>query len=89
MKNQIFGEAVKVTDSVLINDEMDGILGMGGSPSVFTSVFFNMISQGLISKPIFSYYLSRHVYNFMYDPFVVWTVIFSYDHNHVMHFVFQ
>ncbi|GFO43114.1 lysosomal aspartic protease [Plakobranchus ocellatus] len=60
VKNQIFGEAV-LESEVFLKIIADGILGMGfssisqmGQPTVFD----NMLSQGLVRAPVFSFYLS-------------------------------
>ncbi|KAG5339929.1 ASPP protease, partial [Acromyrmex charruanus] len=62
VQNQTFTEAV-TRDLTFAFLSYDGILGMGypeistkGVPPIFTS----MIEQGLVSAPVFSFYLNRH-----------------------------
>ncbi|XP_018406437.1 PREDICTED: lysosomal aspartic protease-like [Cyphomyrmex costatus] len=63
VQNQTFTEAVAPDPEAFSFLIYDGILGMSypesstkGVPPVFTS----MIEQGLVSAPVFSFYLSRH-----------------------------
>jgi cathepsin D len=62
VKNQVFGEATQQPGSTFIDDKFDGILGMAW-PSIavdqVTPVFQNMVSQGLVGKPVFGFYLDR------------------------------
>ncbi|XP_011055940.1 PREDICTED: lysosomal aspartic protease-like isoform X2 [Acromyrmex echinatior] len=64
VQNQIFTQAI-TRDLTFAYLSYDGILGMGypeistkGVPPVFTT----MIEQGLVSAPVFSFYLNRNYY---------------------------
>ncbi|KAL0111575.1 hypothetical protein PUN28_013043 [Cardiocondyla obscurior] len=63
IKYQLFGEAVNELGGIY-SMVFDGILGMGNYPvqsaNLKISAFNNMIMQGLISRPVFSFYLNRH-----------------------------
>ncbi|GFO43134.1 cathepsin d [Plakobranchus ocellatus] len=62
VKNQIFGEAMLESD-IFLETVADGILGMGFSSisqMEEPTVFDNMLDQGLLQSPVFSFYLSSH-----------------------------
>ncbi|XP_019407201.1 PREDICTED: cathepsin D [Crocodylus porosus] len=62
VKDQIFGEAVKQPGVTFIAAKFDGILGMAFpkiSVQKVTPFFDNVMSQQLIEKNIFSFYLNR------------------------------
>lgn len=60
--NQTFGEATTLPGLTFALAKFDGILGMGFdtiSVDNISTPFQNMLSQGLVSKPVFSFYLNR------------------------------
>lgn len=62
IKNQTFGEAVIEPGLTFFNSSFDGILGLAFMTISANNVvppFYNMISQSLIDKPVFCFYLSR------------------------------
>ncbi|XP_029172810.1 lysosomal aspartic protease-like isoform X2 [Nylanderia fulva] len=62
VQNQIFGEAMHEPGIEFIVAKFDGVLGMGYSTwsiNNVTPVFYNMITQGLLSSAVFSFYFNR------------------------------
>lgn len=62
VKNQTFGEATTLPGITFVMAKFDGLLGMGfDTISVDQAVtpFANMVNQGLVPEPIFSFYLNR------------------------------
>ncbi|CAG9840531.1 unnamed protein product [Diabrotica balteata] len=61
IKNQIFGEAIIETDfpEKQVNDGILGLSYPDSSSYKIPTVFENMIKQGVLDKPVFSFYLSQ------------------------------
>ncbi|GFN84917.1 cathepsin d [Plakobranchus ocellatus] len=60
--NQTFGESI-VEPSMFNNTMNDGVLGLGFSKKAagkYPTVLDNMMSQGLLPAPVFSFYLNSH-----------------------------
>jgi len=63
VSNQKFAEATYEPGSVFQNAHFDGILGMGFSQisvNNLTTVFDNMINQGVVEERVFSFWLKRN-----------------------------
>ncbi|GFN76158.1 cathepsin d [Plakobranchus ocellatus] len=61
VKNQTFGEAIVDTD-LFADTGNDGVIGLGFrdiSRGEAPTVFDNMVSQGVVPAPVFSFYLNR------------------------------
>jgi cathepsin D len=61
IKSQTFGEAIHIDNEGPQNYKFDGILGLGFKSIAeddVTPVFDQMIAQGLVPKPVFSFYLN-------------------------------
>lgn len=63
IKNQVFGEATGLPGMTFLAAKFDGILGMGYQTIAVDGVtppFYNMVTEGLVKDPVFSFYLNRY-----------------------------
>ncbi|XP_047330224.1 aspartic proteinase A1-like [Impatiens glandulifera] len=63
IKNQDFLEVTKLSGNVFVFTKFDGILGLGFkeiSAGSVAPLWYNMMNQGLVQNPVFSFWLNRN-----------------------------
>lgn len=63
MEHQVFTEAVREPSITFLFAKFDGILGLGFKEIAVddvTPVWYNMLDQGLVPEPVFSFWLNRN-----------------------------
>ncbi|XP_072756990.1 uncharacterized protein [Anoplolepis gracilipes] len=61
IRNQTFIEATEQTGNFFNHGKFDGFLGLNNDSITITPIFYNMIKQGLVSQPVFSFYINRDI----------------------------